>query len=50
MAQVPSLGQEELLEYELATHSSILENTRAHYFPWAQEPGRATVMGPQRHD
>ena len=32
----------------MATHSSILENTRAHYSPWAQEPGRATVMGPQR--
>ena len=35
----------------MATHSSILEDTRAQYFPWAQEPGRATVRGTtKRHN
>ena len=38
--QVQSLGQEDLLEKEMA-HSSIL----AWKIPWTEEPGRATVHG-----
>ena len=34
--RVRSLGQEDLLEKELATHSSIL----AWRIPWTEEPGR----------
>ena len=34
--QVPSLGQEELLEKGMATHPSIL----AWRIPWTEEPGR----------
>ena len=34
-AQVPSLGQEDPLEMEMATYSSIL----AYRIPWAEEPG-----------
>ena len=34
--QVPSLGQEDPLEEEMATHSSIL----AGKIPWTEEPGR----------
>ena len=34
--QVESLGQEDLLEKEMATHSSIL----AWKIPWMEEPGR----------
>ena len=37
--QVQSLGQEDLLEKEMATHSSIL----TWKIPWTEEPGRATV-------
>ena len=33
---VKSLGQEDLLEKEMATHSSIL----AWKIPWTEEPGR----------
>ena len=33
---VPSLGQEDLLEREMATHSSIL----AWRIPWTEEPER----------
>ena len=46
--QVRSLGQEDLLEYEMATHSSIL----AWRIPWTEEPGRLQSMGSQRveHD
>ena len=36
---VKSLGGEDLLEKEMATHSSIL----ALEIPWTEEPGRATV-------
>ena len=45
---VQSLGQEDLLEKEMATHSSIL----AWKIPWAEEPGRLQSMGSQRvgHD
>ena len=46
--QVQSLGQEDLLEKEMATHSSIL----AWKIPGAEEPGRLQSMGSQRigHD
>ena len=46
--QVQSLGQEDLLEKEMATHSSIL----ASKIPWTEEPGRLQSMGSQRvrHD
>ena len=38
---VPSLGQEDLLEEEMATHSSIL----AWRIPWTEEPGGLQPMG-----
>ena len=41
---VRSLGQEDPLEKEMATHSSIL--TRI--IPWTEEPGRLQAMGSQR--
>ena len=41
---VQSLGREELLEKELATHSSIL----AWSSPWTEEPGGLQSMGSQR--
>ena len=46
--QIQSLGQEDLLEKEMATHSSIL----AWKTPWTGEPGRLPSMGSQRvrHD
>ena len=46
--QVQSLGQENFLEKETATHSSIL----AWKIPWMEEPGRLQSMGSQRvrHD
>ena len=45
---VQSLGWEDLLEKEMATHSSIL----AWKIPWTEEPGRLQSMGLQRveHD
>ena len=42
--QVQSLGRENLLEKEMATHSSIL----AWKIPWTEEPGRLQSMGSQR--
>ena len=42
--RVQSLGQEGLLEKEMATHSSIL----AWKIPWMEEPGRLQSMGSQR--
>ena len=39
--QVRSLVREDLLQKEMATHSSIL----AWKIPWTEEPGRATVHG-----
>ena len=42
--QVQSLGQEDLLEKEMATHSNIL----AGEIPWTEEPGRLQSMGLQR--
>ena len=46
--RVQSLGWEDLLEKEMATHSSIL----AERIPQMEEPGRLPSMGPQRvrHD
>ena len=45
---VPSLGQENPLEEEIATHSGIL----AWKIPWTEEPGRLQSVGSQRvgHD
>ena len=40
---VPSLGQEDPLEKEMATHSSPL----AWKIPWTEEPGRLQSMGSQ---
>ena len=46
--QVRSLGQEDPLEKEMATHSSLL----AWEIPWTEEPGGLQSMGSQRvgHD
>ena len=46
--QVQSLVQKDLLEKEMAAHSSIL----AWKIPWMEEPGRLQFMGSQRigHD
>ena len=46
--RVQSLGQEDPLEKEVATHSSIL----AWKIPWTEEPGRLQSMGSRRvrHD
>ena len=41
---VRSLGQEVLLEKEIATHSSIL----AWRIPWTEEPGGLQSIGLQR--
>ena len=45
---VPSLGQEDLLEKEMTTHSSIL----ARKILWTEKPGRVHFLGSQafRHD
>ena len=46
--RVPSLGWEDLLEKEMATHFS----TFAWKIPWTEESGRLQSMGSQRvgHD
>ena len=46
--RVRSLGREDPLEKEIATHSGIL----AWRIPWTEEPGRLLSMGSQRvrHD
>ena len=46
--QVQSLGREDPLEKEMATHSSTL----AWKIPWIEKPGRLQSMGSQRvgHD
>ena len=46
--RVRSLGQEDPLEKEMATHSRTL----AWKIPWTEEPGRLQSMGSQRvgHD
>ena len=45
-AQVRSLGQEDPLEEEMETHSSI----PAWRIPWTEEPGELQSMGSQRGD
>ena len=42
--QVRALGQEDPLEKEMATHSSIL----AWEIPWTEEPGRLQSIGSQK--
>ena len=42
--QVQSLGLEDHLEKDMATHSNIL----AWKIPWTEEPGRLQSMGSQR--
>ena len=42
--RVQSLGREDSLEKEMATHSSTL----AWEIPWTEEPGRLQSMGSQR--
>ena len=42
--RVRSLGWEDSLEKEMATHSSIL----AWKIPWTEEPGRLQFMGLQK--
>jgi len=42
--QVQSLGRKDILEKEIATHSSIL----AWKIPWMEEAGRLRSMGLQR--
>ena len=46
--RVQSLGREDLLEKEMATHSTIL----GWKIPWTEEPSRLQCMGLQRvgHD
>ena len=44
VTRVQSLGQEDLLEKEMATHPSIL----AWKIIWTEEPGRLQSMGSQR--
>ena len=44
--QVQSLSQEDPLEKEIATHSSI----PAWETPWTEEPGGRQSMGSQRQD
>ena len=42
--RVQSLGQDDLLEKEMATHSSLL----AWKIPWTEEPGGPQSTGSQR--
>ena len=42
--QVGSLGQEEVLEKEMAIHPSVL----AYKIPWTEESGGLQLMGSQR--
>ena len=44
--QVRSLGQEDLLKKEMATHSGIL----VWEIPWTEEPGGLTVCGVTESD
>ena len=44
--QVQSPGWEDLLEEEMATHSSVL----AWEIPWTEEPGGLQSMGSQESD
>ena len=42
--EMRSLGREDPLEKEMATHSNIL----AWEIPWTEKPGRLQLMGSQR--
>ena len=42
---VRKMGQEDPLQKEMATHSSIL----AREIPWTKEPGRLQSLGLQKH-
>ena len=44
--QVQSLGQEDSLKKDMATHSSIL----AWKMPWTEKPGKLQSMGSQELD
>ena len=44
--QVQSLGQEDVLEKEMATHSSIFAGRT----PWTEEPGGLQFMGSHQSD
>ena len=44
--QIPSMGREDPLEKEMATHSSIL----AWEIPWTEEPSRLQSIGSQESD
>ena len=44
--RIQSLGQEDLLEKEMATHSGILDWK----IPWTEEPGRLQSMGHKELD
>ena len=44
--QVQSLGQEDLLEWDIATQSSIL----AWKIPWTEEPGGSSYWGREEFD
>ena len=44
--RAPALGQEDPLEKEMATHSSIF----AWRIPWIEDPGRLQSMGSQESD
>ena len=44
--QIQSLGKEDLLEEEMATHSSIL----AWEIPWTEESGGLQSLGSQESD
>ena len=44
MQEIPGSGQEDPLEKEMATHSSVL----AWRIPWTEESGRLQFMGSQR--
>ena len=44
--QARFLGREDILEKEMATHSSVL----AWRIPWSEEPGRLQSMGLQESD
>ena len=46
--QVRSLGQEDPLEEEMATHSSVLASILAWEIPWTEEPGGLQSIGLQR--
>ena len=44
--RIQSLGQEDILEKEMATHSSIL----ARRIPWTEKPGRLSPLGHRESD